>query len=95
MKKITAFLTASLFAVLFFGYYNSIEDAEIHSHFFIKKKPTLQIKFFNIFANDADSKKLHQLTDQERKRVIDYCAYRLGIETTLRTQRELEACEKR
>lgn len=95
MKKIIVLLTTSLFATLFIGYYNSIEDAEIHSHFFIKKKPTLQIKFFNIFANNADSKKLYQLTEQERKRVIDYCAYRLGIETTLKTQNELEACEKR
>lgn len=95
MKKIIALLTVVLSTALFVGYYNSIEDAEIHSHFFIKKKPTLQIKFFNIFANDADSKKLHQLTNQERKRVIDYCVYRLGIETTLSSQLELEACEKR
>lgn len=63
--------------------------------FSIKKKPTLQLKFFNMFAHDADSKKLHQLTNQERNRVIDYCAYRLGIETALNTQLELEACEKR
>lgn len=79
----------------FIGYYDSVEDAEIHSNFFIKKKPALQVKFFNIFANDADPKPLHQLTFQQRQRVIDYCRYRLGILTKLETEDDLTACMKR
>ena len=51
------------------------------------------MEFMNLFANDADSKKLHELDDEERQLVIDYCKYRLGIETELKTQEELDACE--
>lgn len=63
--------------------------------FFIKKHPTLQVQFVNIFLTDEDEKLLDQLSDEERRTVINYCKYRLGIETGLRTQEELETCKQR
>lgn len=62
---------------------------------FIKKHPTLQVQFVNIFLTDEDEKLLDQLSDEERRTVINYCKYRLGIETGLRTQEELETCKQR
>ncbi|WP_306085282.1 hypothetical protein [Pseudomonas sp. v388] len=49
--------------------------------------------FVNIFDSDADDQRLNELDEEERKQVIDYCKYRSGIETTLKTQAELEACK--
>ncbi|MBU3055201.1 hypothetical protein [Pseudomonas indica] len=95
MKKLIIPAVLALLAVLFIGYYKAIDDAELNTVFFIKKYPTFQMKFENLFANDADNKKLHELNDEERQLVIDYCKYRLGIETELRTQGELEACKQR
>ena len=63
--------------------------------FFIKKQPTFQMEFVNLSANDADSKNLDELDDEERQLVIDYCKYRLGIEIELKTQEELDACKAR
>lgn len=95
MRQYLLTLIPSLIAWLFIGYYDSIEDAEIHSHFFIKNSPTLQIKFTNIYANNADPKRLAELDTQQRQLVIDYCKYRLGIEVQLNTDDELEACQAR
>lgn len=61
--------------------------------FFIKKQPSFQVAFVNPFATDTDSKPLSRLSAQERQEVIDYCRYRLGIETELKTQDELDNCE--
>lgn len=63
--------------------------------FFIKKQPSFQVRFINPFATDADTKKLSQMSAEERQEVIDYCRYRLGIETELKTQEELDSCEQR
>jgi hypothetical protein len=63
--------------------------------FFIKKKPTLQVKFENIFASDSDDKLLDELIMEEVNIIRDYCKYRLGIETWLQTQEELETCKVR
>lgn len=95
MKKLIIPLIIALLAMLFIGYYNAIDDAEINTVFFIKKQPTFQVKFVNLFANDSDGKNVHELNDEERQFVIDYCKYRLGIKTELKTQEELEACEQR
>lgn len=96
MKKIFCLAALLLlFFALFGGYYKSIDDAELNTNFFIKRYPTLQIRFENLFANDADSKPLEELSGEERQLVIDYCRYRLGIETKLETQGELDACQKR
>ncbi|GFM67725.1 hypothetical protein K5D57_01015 [Pseudomonas cichorii] len=95
MKKIIALLTLTLIAWLFIGCYESIDDAEVNTVFFIKKRPTLQLKFVNLFANDADDKKLHELNEEQRELVINYCKYRLGIETLLVNEAELGECKKR
>lgn len=95
MKKLIILIALALGAVLFTGYYKAIDDAELNTVFFIKKTPTFQLKFENLFANDADNKKLLELDNEERQLVIDYCKYRLGIETELKTQEELETCKSR
>jgi len=95
MKKIIALAILCLLAVLYVGYYESLDDADVNKLFFIKKSPTLQVKFRHLFANDADDKPLEKLTAEQRKQVIDYCKYRLGIETALSNQEELEACKQR
>ena len=95
MKKLIVITALALLAVLYVGYYESLDDAELNKVFFIKKFPTLQIKFRNLFANDADNKHLVKLTAEQREQVIDYCKYRLGIETALNNQEELEACKQR
>lgn len=95
MKKYLVGLCLIVTAWLSIGYYNSIEDAEIHSHFFIKKSLSFQIKFFNIHANNADPKPLSKLGKDQREKVIAYCRYRLGIQTQLKTETELETCTAR
>jgi hypothetical protein len=95
MKKIILPIALLLAGVLFVGYYKAIDDAELNTVFFIKKSPTFQVKFENLFANDADNKKLNELNGEERELVVDYCKYRLGIVTTLSSQKELEACKPR
>ena len=94
MKKLIAVAALILLGVLNLGYYNAVEDAEVEIIPFIKKHPTLQIKFHNIHANDGDTRKVERLTDEQRALIIDYCKYRLGIETDLKTQDEVERCSK-
>jgi hypothetical protein len=95
MKKLFLGISLTVTAWLSIGYYNSIEDAEIHSHFFIKKSLTLQVKFFNIHANNADPKPLSKLNSEQRDKVVAYCKYRLGIHTQLETETELHVCTAR
>lgn len=95
MKKLFLGVSLAVTAWLSIGYYNPIEDAEIHSHFFIKKFFTLQVKFFNLHANNADPKPLSKLNSEQRDKVIAYCKYRLGIHAQLETEAELHACTAR
>ncbi|WP_324732951.1 hypothetical protein [Pseudomonas paeninsulae] len=95
MKKLIIIVALLLVTALLVGYYKAIDDAELNAVFFIKNRPTFQVKFENIFANDADNKKLHKLNNEERQWVIDYCKYRLGIETKLISQEELDVCKER
>ncbi|MDN6875653.1 hypothetical protein QO209_24695 [Pseudomonas citronellolis] len=95
MKRLIFFTLVLLATVLFVGYYKSVDDAELNTNFFIKRHPTLQVEFVNLFANDADSKPLEELSGKERQLIIDYCRYRLGINTTLQTQAELDTCKER
>jgi len=76
-----------------FGYYTEIGEFQNYTHVFIKKSPTLRVEFENIFANQRDDKKLSKLDIQERQKVMDYCRYRLGIDTTLETEDDLEQCK--
>ena len=95
-KKIILVLTilALSFLWLNVGIYDTYFAEDNRSVFFIKKHPTLQVRFENIFLTDEDDKPIGRLSDEERRIVINYCKYRLGIETKLRTQEELEACKR-
>lgn len=95
MKKPLLIVAAPLTASTFLGYYEETGEFQTYTHTFIKKHPTLQVKFENIFANYRDHKALSELTHQERQQVIAYCKYRLGIDTQLTTQDELEQCKER
>jgi hypothetical protein len=77
------------------GFYETRFAEDNKMVFFIKKHPTLQVEFENLFLTDEDSEPLDRLSDDDRKTIINYCKYRLGIETELRTQEELDTCKKR
>ncbi|QXH48587.1 hypothetical protein KSS93_12050 [Pseudomonas xanthosomatis] len=95
MKKLIALIALILVTVLYGGYYEALEDGDIETILFIKKHPTFQMKFYNIHANDGEIRKVEQLTAQERTWIIDYCRYRLGIDTDLKTQNDVELCRKK
>lgn len=95
MKSLLVIFPFALLVFLYTGFYEKMEDAYPEKVFFIKKSPTLQMKFDNIFAYESDDKKLSELSETDRQLVIQYCKYWLGIITTLQSQNELEACKKR
>ncbi|WP_373875091.1 hypothetical protein [Pseudomonas tohonis] len=87
-------VTATLLAAwLTTGVYKTRFAEDNRLVFFIKRQPSFRVAFVNPFATDADSKPLSRLNAQERQEVIDYCRYRLGIATELKTQDELDNCE--
>lgn len=95
MKKLLTAAVLAVLAVLYIGYYEALEDGDIETILFIKKYPTFQIRFYNIHANDGEIRQVERLTDEERKWIIDYCRYRLGINTELKTQNDIEMCRKK
>ncbi|CAH0229094.1 hypothetical protein SRABI89_02434 [Pseudomonas koreensis] len=95
MKKLIALIVLALVTVLYVGYYEALEDGDIETILFIKKHPTFLMKFYNIHANDGEIRQVERLTEQERKWIIDYCRYRLGIDTDLKTQNDVEICRKK
>lgn len=95
MKKLFALIVLALLTVLYVGYYQALEDGDIQTILFVKKHPTLQMKFYNIHANDGEIRQVERLTQQERQWIIDYCWYRLGIHTELNTQNDVETCRKK
>ncbi|MFJ7316468.1 hypothetical protein ACIQVE_27750 [Pseudomonas sp. NPDC098747] len=92
MKKLLIGAAFALGVMLYGGYYLALEDGDIETILFIKKHPTLQMRFYNIHANDGEVRQVERLTDEERKMIIDYCRYRLGLDTVLRTQDDVERC---
>ena len=94
MKKLIAAALLALIAALYIGYYTALEDGDVETVLFIKKHPTFQIEFYNIHANDGDLHKLERLSPEQRKWITDYCRYRLGIDTDLTTQADVEMCSK-
>lgn len=95
MKTLFTALALLLLGVLFTGTYQTMEDGYAQTRFFIKKSPTLRIRFENIFAYEADDKSLVELNHDQRQQVMDYCRYRLGIVTQLQSQEQLERCKAR
>ncbi|SEK98627.1 hypothetical protein SAMN03159362_1659 [Pseudomonas sp. NFIX51] len=95
MKTLLIATALTLLAVFYVGYYQALEDGDIETIVFIKQHPTLQMKFYNLHANDGEIRKVERLTEQERRWIIDYCRYRLGIDTVLTRQEEVETCGKK
>ncbi|MHC8404022.1 hypothetical protein [Pseudomonas sp. TMB3-21] len=95
MKKLIASIVLVLVTVLYVGYYEALEDGDIETILFIKKHPTFQMKFYNIHANDGEVRQVERLTEQERNWIIDYCRYRLGIDTDLKAHNDIESCRKK
>lgn len=96
MKKlVTLMIVLALVSVLYVAYYEALEDGDIETILFIKKPPTFQMKFYNIHANDGEIRKVERLTEEERNWIIDYYRYRLGINTDLKTQNDIEVCRKK
>lgn len=94
-KKIILVLTILALSFLWpnVGVYETHFAEDNRSVFFFKKHPILQVRFENIFLTDEDDKPIDRLSNEERRVVINYCKYRLGIETELKTQEELEVCK--
>ena len=90
MKKLLIAAVLVMLAVLYAGYYEALEDGDIETVVFIKEHPTFQMKFYNIHANDGEIRQVEHHTDKERKLIIGYCRYRLGIDTELKTQNDVE-----
>jgi hypothetical protein len=84
-----------LWSMLYVGYYEAMEDGDVEMILFIKKHPTFQVEFINIHANDGDYRKVERLTAEQQKWMIDYCHYRLDIDTELKTQEDVETCSKK
>ncbi|KQQ49974.1 hypothetical protein ASF84_22525 [Pseudomonas sp. Leaf127] len=95
MKKILSIIALITAAHLYIGYYVSLDIEDPRYMVFIKKHPTLKLRFENIYTSDRDSRSLDELSEVELKTVQDYCKYRLGIVTRLESQAELEACKER
>lgn len=95
MKRLIFVVIAlgAFYLISTYGYYYYMEDAENEKIFFKKKHYTLQVKFYNIFANQGDGRPLAKLSANQREKVINYCKYRLGIITELSTQAELDRCK--
>lgn len=93
MKTIIFIFLLVLYGVFNYGYYIYLEDAEPERIFFKKRFLSPQVRFDNIFANEADDVILEQLTFEQRNKVIVYCKYRLGIITELTNDADLERCK--
>lgn len=95
MKYFVLAILTSLLLILNIGFYNEVSDAEVNRIFFIKKHPTFRVQFFNIHANDGNHRRIEKLTSEQRQDIIDYCKYRLGIDSEVTTQADIEMCAKR
>lgn len=95
MKTLLIATALTLLAVFYVGYYQALEDGDIETIVFVKQHPTLQMKFYNLHANDGEIRRVERLTEQERRWIIDYCRYRLGIDTALTRQDDVETCGKK
>lgn len=82
-------------AILNIGYYDEVSDGEINTIYFIKKIPTPRMEFHNIHANDGEYRAVETLSNEYRQYIIDYCKYRLGIDTELTTQTDVNICAQR
>lgn len=98
MKKIillfTVVLIITAWTVLNIGYYDTHWAEDNITVFFIKKEPALQIEFENMFATDSDFDPVHELRDDDRQDLIDYCRYHLGYITQIEDESDRDECHK-
>lgn len=66
-------------AVAYIGYVNSYLDHEVQTTTFVKQYPTLQMRFYDPFANEGDDVPIDQLASIDRAHFADYCKYRFGV----------------
>lgn len=52
------------------------------------------MKFQNTHANDGFYRKINELSNELRQCIVEYCKYRFGIDTQVKTQAEIEAYAK-
>lgn len=64
---------------LYAGYVKSYLDEEVQTTFFIKRYPSFQVRFFDMFANEGDGKLVSELSTEERAQFFNYCKYRFGV----------------
>jgi hypothetical protein len=95
MKRLLIAALLASIAHLYIGYYTPQSTHEANTVFFIKKHPTLQMKFKNLYTRDGDTKSLADLGAVEANIIINYCKYRLGVETRLESEEQLESCKRR
>jgi len=91
---LTTALIVSSVAILNIGYYDTHWAEDNIAVFFIKKEPTLQMKFENMFATDSDFDPVHELSDNDRQDLIDYCRYHLGYITRIENEADRDGCLK-
>jgi hypothetical protein len=91
---LTAVLLTGGWTILNIGYYDTHWAEDNITVFFIKKEPTLQMKFENMFATDSDFDPVHELSDNDRQDLIDYCRYHLGYITRIENEADRDGCLK-
>lgn len=78
----SSFVVLSLMILVFYtGYVRTYLDDEAQTTFFVKKYPTLKMRFFDPFANEGDDVPVERLSGAARAEFSDYCKFRLGIST--------------
>ncbi|KFE56893.1 hypothetical protein [Pseudomonas syringae] len=95
MKYILAIAALVLVTHFYVGYYTILGVHGGDLVFFIKKYPTLQVQFTNLYTRDSEDVPLDELNIAEANLIKSYCKYRLGVINRLGTDEELEACKAR
>ncbi|WP_244815478.1 hypothetical protein [Caballeronia sp. Lep1P3] len=78
--------------VMYTGYVKSYLDEGVQTTFFVKQYPTLQMEFYDPFANEGDDVPIDQLRRADRAAFSDYCKYRFGI--TANSTQSLDKCKE-
>ena len=75
---------------LFTGYIIYPFDDKPIPHFFLKKNPTFQLKFYDIYLQNGGIPKFENLSKKQKQRQINYCKYRYNIH--INNDNELISC---
>lgn len=55
------------------------DDAEYNPQFFLKKHPTLQIKFRDFYLDSGDIAPFSRMSPTAKQQIANYCSYRYGF----------------